>query len=112
MSKKKKAVEENSPELGLRDEMRKKLSAGVERTGARDVSVMTRLGQDSVDILDNLVKLGLFKSRSDAVASIVERTLLSQRQSFEELKNQVEKLEKIQGDAMDIALKALEGGQE
>ncbi|NHJ12748.1 MAG: hypothetical protein EAX95_03690 [Candidatus Thorarchaeota archaeon] len=112
MSKKKKVEEEQEQDLGLRAEMRKKLTAGVERTGTRDVSVMTRLSQDLVDILDNLVKLGLFKSRSDAVAAIVERTLLSQRESFEQLKNQVEKLEKIQGDALDIALRALEGGQE
>jgi Arc/MetJ-type ribon-helix-helix transcriptional regulator len=109
---KKKPEEELAQGLGLRDEMRKKLTAGAERTGTRDVSVMTRLSQDLVDILDDLVKLGLFKSRSDAVAVIVERALLSQRESFEKLKSQVEKLEKIQGDAMDIALKALEGGQE
>ncbi|MHA1904211.1 MAG: hypothetical protein ACXADL_08110 [Candidatus Thorarchaeota archaeon] len=109
MSGKKKKAEEESTELSLRDEMRKKLTAGVERVGARNVSVMTRLTQDLVDILDNLVRLGIFKSRSDAVAAIVERTLLTQREAFERLDEQVEKLEKIQGTALDIALKALDG---
>jgi Arc/MetJ-type ribon-helix-helix transcriptional regulator len=70
---------------------------------------MTRLSQDLVDILDNLVKLGIFKSRSDAVAAIIEKTLLTQKESFELLEAQVKRLEEIQGDAMDIALKALEG---
>ena len=94
--------------LSLRDEMRKRLTAGVERTGARNVSVMTRVSQELVDILDNLVRLGIFKSRSDAVAAIIERALLTQRDEFEKLNEQLEKLDKIQGDAMDIALKALE----
>jgi Arc/MetJ-type ribon-helix-helix transcriptional regulator len=89
--------------------MRKKLTAGADKRGTRDVSVMTRLSQDLVDILDNLVKLGIFKSRSDAVAAIIEKTLLTQKESFELLEAQVKRLEEIQGDAMDIALKALEG---
>ncbi|MFX1367784.1 MAG: hypothetical protein ACFFAY_04225 [Promethearchaeota archaeon] len=112
MAKRKATKESDESELGLRDEMRKRLIAGVERSGARNVSVMTRLGQDLVDILDNLVKLGIFKSRSDAVAAIVERTLLSQREAFEQLSEQVEKVEKIRGTALDITLKALEGGDE
>ena len=109
MAKRKKAEDKDTPQLSLRDEMRRKLTAGVEKTGARDVSVMTRLSQDLVDILDNLVKLGIFKSRSDAVAAIIEKALLTQRESFELLEAQVKKLEEIQGDAMDIALRALEG---
>jgi Arc/MetJ-type ribon-helix-helix transcriptional regulator len=104
---KEKEKEESS--LSLRDEMRKRLTAGVERVGTRNVSVMTRISQELVDILDNLVKLGIFKSRSDAVAAIIERTLLTQRKEFEKLNEQLEKLDKIQGDAMDIALKALDG---
>ena len=95
--------------LSLREEMRKRLTAGVERTGTRNVSVMTRLSDELVEILDNLVKLGIFKSRSDAVAAIIERALLTQRDEFEKLNEQLEKLDKIQGDAMDIALKALDG---
>ena len=109
MAKKKKADKKDTPGLSLRDEMRSKLTAGVDKRGTRDVSVMTRLSQDLVDILDNLVKLGIFKSRSDAVAAIIEKTLLTQKESFELLEAQVKRLEEIQGDAMDIALKALEG---
>ena len=100
---------EDSEDLSLRDQMRKRLTSGVERVGARNVSVMTRLSQELVDILDNLVRLGIFKSRSDAVAAIIERALLTQRDEFEKLNEQLEKLDKIQGDAMDIALKALDG---
>ncbi|MFW9890401.1 MAG: ribbon-helix-helix domain-containing protein [Candidatus Thorarchaeota archaeon] len=109
MAKRKKPEDKDAPQLSLRDEMRRKLTAGVEKTGARNISVMTRLSQDLVGILDNLVKLGIFKSRSDAVAAIIEKALLTQKESFELLEAQVKKLEGIQGDAMDIALRALEG---
>jgi Arc/MetJ-type ribon-helix-helix transcriptional regulator len=96
-------------EMGLRDEMRKKLRMDKAKAGKRTVSVMTRLSPEMVEILDNLAALGIFKSRADAVAAIVEKTLLSQIDSFQKLKRHVEKLDEIQGEAMDIAIKALVG---
>lgn len=108
MPAKRKAADEDSTRIGLRDEMRQKLRADISDAGKRDISVMTRLSSEMVEILDNLVKLGIYKSRSDAVAAIVEKTLLPQIESFNRLKEQVTKLEEIQGTAMDIAIKALD----
>lgn len=75
----------------------------------REIPVMTRLGTDLVEMLDVLVKLDIFKSRSEAVAAIVEKTLLSQMDKFELLTAQIEKLEKIQKTAKGIALDVLSG---
>jgi Arc/MetJ-type ribon-helix-helix transcriptional regulator len=108
MQPKKKTDSEDS-EMSLRDEMRRKMKVDYPEAGKRDISVMTRLSSTIVEILDNLVKLGIFKSRSDAVAAIVEKTLLPQIDSFNKLKGHVEKLGEIQEEAMDIAVKALDG---
>lgn len=108
MSTSKKKASKDDEKVGLRDEMRQKLRTDAAEAGKRNVSVMTRLSSEMVEILDNLVKLGIFNSRSDAVAGIVEKTLLSQISSFNRLKEQVTKLEEIQGTALDIALKALD----
>ena len=92
----------------LRDEMLSELS--VSDTGTnREVPVMTRLDNELVSLLDILVKLDIFKSRSEAVAAIVEKTLLSQLDKFELLKEQIAKLEKIQDTAKDIALDVMKG---
>jgi Arc/MetJ-type ribon-helix-helix transcriptional regulator len=108
MPTKKKTTDQDNAKLSLRDEMRQKLRADISDAGKRDISVMTRLSSEMVEILDNLVKLGIYNSRSDAVAAIVEKTLLPQIESFNRLKEQVTKLEEIQGTAMDIAIKALD----
>ena len=54
-------------------------------------------------------KLDIFNSRSEAVAAIVEKTLLSQLDNFELLKEQISKLEEIQDTARDIAYDVLRG---
>ncbi|MHA1950589.1 MAG: hypothetical protein ACXAAO_10120 [Candidatus Thorarchaeota archaeon] len=108
MSKKNPKNDDDS-EPSLRETMRMKLRMDSAKAGKRTVSVMTRLSPEMVEILDNLAALGIFKSRADAVAAIVEKTLLSQIDSFDKLKGHVKKLDDIQGEAMDIALKALDG---
>ena len=106
MSEKKKKHSKAS--LSLREEMLESLS--LESIDAkREIPVMTRLGTDLVEMLDVLVKLDIFKSRSEAVAAIVEKTLLSQMDKFELLTAQIEKLEKIQKTAKGIALDVLSG---
>ena len=88
--------------------MREKLS--IEETETkREVPVMTRLDNEVIQLLDILVKLDIFKSRSEAVAAIVEKTLLPQRDKFDLLKKQITKLQEVQDTAKDIALEVLKG---
>lgn len=90
----------------MREEFLSKLEVGDSEV-ARDMSVMTRLNKELVAVLDLLVRLEIFKSRSDAVASIVEETLLSQMDKIELLRQQAGKLDEIQGTAKAIALDVL-----
>lgn len=93
----------------LRTELLEELTAnGFEEK--REIPVMTRLGPNLVEMLDILVKLDIFNSRSEAVAAIIERTLLSQQERFELLKAQIEELEKIQETAKGIGYDILGGG--
>ena len=75
----------------------------------RDIPVMTRLSEELIGMLDILVKLDIFRSRSEAVAVIVESTLLTQKEKFNQLEEEISKLEKIQGKAKEIALDVLKG---
>jgi len=97
-----------SDSRSLRDEMLDELSIN-NVDAKREVPVMTRLDKDLVQLIDILVKLDIFKSRSEAVAAIVEKTLLSQLDKFELLKEQIAKLEDIQDTAKDIALDVMKG---
>lgn len=94
--------------LKLRDEILEELA--IEDSKAkRDIPVMTRLDSELINMLDMLVKLDIFNSRSEAVAAIVEKTLLSQLDNFALLKEQITKLEEIQDTAKDIAHDVLKG---
>ncbi|MHA1904294.1 MAG: hypothetical protein ACXADL_04125 [Candidatus Thorarchaeota archaeon] len=103
--KKKDAIPESN--LSLREEILGKLSEDEFELKKREISVMTRLNRDYVEILDALVKLELFKSRSEAVAAIVMKTLHSEYDVFQELKVQAEKLDDFQDTVKDLAFKAL-----
>ncbi len=93
---------------GLREILIKEIAPRKPNT-KRDITVTTRLDEELVSMLDMLVTLGIFKSRSEAAATIIENTLFAQKEKFDLLKNQITKLEKIQDAAMDIAYDVLTG---
>ncbi len=76
------------PSRSLREIMIDELTSR-ERDTKRDVPITTRFDNELVDMLDLLVKLDIFSSRSDALAAIVEKTLYEQRDKFETLKAQI-----------------------
>ena len=74
----------------------------------RDNPVTARLDDEIVNMLDILVKLDIFKSRSEAIAAILEKTLIPQRDKFKQLEAQITKLEKIQDTAKELASDVLQ----
>jgi Arc/MetJ-type ribon-helix-helix transcriptional regulator len=88
----------------LRDEILSDLGA---KHGTREISVMTRLSRKYVDILDTLVKLKLFKSRSEAVAAMVMKTISAEKELFEQLEKQAEIIDEAGETIREIAIKAL-----
>ncbi|MHA1944040.1 MAG: hypothetical protein ACW96M_06565 [Candidatus Thorarchaeota archaeon] len=105
MTKRKSTTESKS---SMRDELLKKISPDGYTMKDREIAVMTRLSSDFVESLDALVKLGLFKSRSEVVAAFVERTILGQKDLFDQIKEQAKKLDEIQDTAKGMAFEALQ----
>jgi Arc/MetJ-type ribon-helix-helix transcriptional regulator len=109
MSKDKDPSYEPNPELTLREDLLSRLMPEELEPQKRDVSVMTRLSTNLVEILNALVKLGLFKSKSEIIASVIERTFLPHLDLFEEIKEQAKKQDELQDAAKELALQALRG---
>ena len=63
---------------------------------------MTRLSNDIVEILDALVELGVFKSRSEAVAAYVEKSILPHMDRYEKIKIQAQQVGDLREAAMEI----------
>lgn len=78
----------------------------------REVSVMTRMDPYIVDILDALVELEIFKSRSEAVSTFVEKAIMPKRELFEEIRTQANKIVKIRESAQRLSLQAIQDDRE
>jgi Arc/MetJ-type ribon-helix-helix transcriptional regulator len=68
---------------------------------------MTRLSKRITNILDALVKLNIFKSRSEAVAALVMKTIHSELELYEKFIEQAEKFNELEEDVKELALKTL-----
>ena len=68
---------------------------------------MTRLSTQLVELLDALVRLEIFKSRSEAVAGLVMKSVVSEIELFEQLKEQADKLDELQETVRGLATRAL-----
>lgn len=98
--------EEDVKRSSLKEKVSESLSTA-DSKAKRDVPVMTRLSSEVVEMLNILVKLDIFSSRSEGVASIVEKTVLSHAEDFELLKSQLKRLEEVQDAARNIASNVL-----
>ena len=90
----------------LRKQILKDLSIG-QIDSKREISVMTRLSKQFVEMLDALVKLKLFRSRSEAVAGLVMKSIIAELDLFKQLKDQADKLDELQETVKGLATKAL-----
>lgn len=74
----------------------------------REVSVMTRMRGDIVEVLDALVELNIFKSRSEAVSAFVEQAISAKVSQFEEIKIQAGEIRKLRDSAKRHAYAAFQ----
>ncbi|MDF1541035.1 MAG: hypothetical protein P1Q69_19215 [Candidatus Thorarchaeota archaeon] len=74
----------------------------------RDVHVMTRLSSDIVQILDALVELEIFKSRSAAVSAYVEKGISSQMELYEDIRDIGKKITDMRETAKQLAFEAFQ----
>lgn len=74
--------------------------------GRRGHVVMMRLGDESVQRLDELVEAGLFGSRSEAAAFLVGAGIQAQKELFEKIAPHSEEIKKIRRTLRRSALRA------
>ncbi|MFX1262951.1 MAG: hypothetical protein ACFFAZ_12755 [Promethearchaeota archaeon] len=104
----KKSTSKSAAQLSLREELLGELSAEEFSLKKREVSVMTRMSMDIVEILDALVELEIFKSRSEAVAAFVEKSIVSRHDLFDEIKVQAKEITRMRETAKQLAFKAMQ----
>lgn len=98
----------DTPSTSLRDELLGRFERDKHGLKNREISVMTRLSTDIVDILDALVELEIFKSRSEVVASFVEKAIMEKKDLFDSIAIQASDIEKKREAAKHLAFKAIQ----
>ena len=102
---------ESKEETSLRDELLGRFERDKHGLKNREISVMTRLSSDIVDILDALVELEIFKSRSEVVASFVEKAVMDKKSLFDSIAEQASDITKKREAAKHLAFKAITKGK-
>ena len=78
-----------------------------EDTRIKRINVMTRIREDVVEVIDALLELGAFNSRSDAVSAYTERAILSRKTLYGELKERAKEVGRMRKSAIDLTLDEL-----
>ena len=113
MSKKKELVGEAVPnQATLRDELMGRFSRESMGLKNREISVMTRMSPYIVEVLDALVELEVFKSRSEVVSTFMEQMIMDRKPLFEEIRNQAQDISKKRESAKRLAFQAMQTDNE
>ncbi len=78
----------------------------------REVPVTIRMNSKVLELLDALIELDIFESRSEAIANIVEATLSLKYNIFKSLKSQADDLMRRREAAKEMASKVIIGDLE
>ncbi len=113
MSKKKEVIGESVPDQdALRNELLGRFSRESMGLKNREISVMTRMSPYIVEVLDALVELKVFKSRSEAVSSFKEQMIMSRKKLFDEIRTQGQDINKKRESAKKLAFHAMKSNKE
>ena len=82
------------------------------KIGKRDVHVMTRLSESIVEIVDALVTLNVFKSRSEVLAAYLENAVLKNTEMYMKIVEQARTVEGMRDTAMETVLDSLQNPDE
>ena len=101
--------EEKPKRTSLRERVLKNISADGFEGEERDIPVVARMNKRVVETLDSMVAIGIFKSRSEAAAALVEGAISSREDLFEDIRKQAASLSEQQDAAMKEAQEAILG---
>ncbi|MFQ5776921.1 MAG: hypothetical protein ACE5IP_02820 [Terriglobia bacterium] len=93
--------------LSALPELRECLAPFLGQEVRRGHVVMMRLGDESVERLDELIEAGLFGSRSEAAAFLVGAGIQAQKELYEKIARQSAEIKKIRSSLRRSALEAL-----
>jgi Arc/MetJ-type ribon-helix-helix transcriptional regulator len=100
---------EKPKRTSLRERVLKNISADGFEAEERDIPVVARMNKRVVETLDSMVAIGVFKSRSEAAAALVDGAISSREELFENIRKQAASLSKQQDAAMKEAQEAILG---
>ncbi|MHA1136586.1 MAG: hypothetical protein ACTSSE_08870 [Candidatus Thorarchaeota archaeon] len=110
MSKKKGLIGDAVPnQQTLREELMGRFSRETMGLKNREISVMTRMSPYIVEVLDALVELEVFKSRSEVVSTFMEQMIMDRKPLFEEIRHQAQDIAKKRESAKKLAFQAMQG---
>jgi len=113
MSKKRELVGETVPnQQSLREELLGKFSREDMGLKTREISVMTRMSPYIVEVLDALVELEVFKSRSEVVSTFMEQMIMDRKSLFDEIRSQAQDISKKRESAKRLAYQAIQAKKE
>jgi hypothetical protein len=75
---------------------------------ARNTVLTIRVNEESNEKLTMLVDVGLFKSRSESAAFLIQEGIKSQEALFAKISNKLKKIEKIKDELKDIISEEIE----
>ena len=108
MPRKPKATKNEEKILSFREQIFGDYSDSKEDSDHQRINVMTRVREDVIEIVDALIELGAFDSRSEAVAAYLEHAILSNLQLYKTLKARAKKVSQMRESAMDLAIEAFQ----
>ncbi len=95
----------------LSESMERLFGEGYERGPTMVVSSI-RLPKSDLELIDLLVEVGVFKSRSEGVAYFTHKGIEASREALEKLRSKLEEVRKLQEEIRKEAERALRGGAE
>jgi Arc/MetJ-type ribon-helix-helix transcriptional regulator len=101
--------DEKPKRTSLRDRVLKNISADGFEGEERDIPVVARMNKRVVETLDSMVAVGIFKSRSEAAAALIEGAISSRQEFFDDIRKQASSLNEQQDAAMKQAQDAILG---
>ncbi|MFX1440769.1 MAG: hypothetical protein ACFFFD_11015 [Promethearchaeota archaeon] len=78
----------------------------------RDVPVTIRMSTTVLELLDALIELDIFESRSEAIVAMVESVISSKHKTFHSLKSQADDLKRRREEAKELASRVINGDVE
>ena len=101
--------DEKPKRTSLRERVLKNISADGFEGEERDIPVVARMNKRVVEILDSMVAVGIFKSRSEAAAALIEGAISSRQEFYDDIRKQAASLSEQQDAAMKQAQDAILG---